>query len=62
MLDFFIPHQLVACQRHNNVLLSFSYATPVEWNKLVVEIRSVTSLETLKKGQYCIYISLYIIF
>ena len=46
---FFIPHQLVTCQRHNNVLLCFSYATPVEWNKLVVEIRSVTNLETFKK-------------
>ena len=28
---------------------SFSYAAPVEWNKLDVEIRSLTNLETFKK-------------
>ena len=28
---------------------SFSYAAPVEWNKLDVEIRSVTNIETFKK-------------
>ena len=28
---------------------SFSYATPVEWNKLDVEIRSLTNLEAIKK-------------
>ena len=29
---------------------SFSYAAPVEWNKLDVEIRSLTNLETFKKN------------
>ena len=28
---------------------SFSYAAPVEWNKLDVEIRSLSNLETFKK-------------
>ena len=28
---------------------SFSYAAPVEWNKLDVEIRSLTNLESFKK-------------
>ena len=28
---------------------SLSYATPVEWNKLDVEIRSLSNLETFKK-------------
>ena len=28
---------------------SFSYAAPVEWNKLNVEIRSLSNLETFKK-------------
>ena len=28
---------------------SFSYAAQVEWNKLDVEIRSLTNLETFKK-------------
>ena len=46
--------------------LSFSYAAPVEWNKLDVEIRSLSNLETLKKRvnifiQYCIYIILHVI-
>ena len=45
---------------------SFCYAGPVEWNKLDVEIRSLTNLETFKKkvNTYllCIYIILHIIF
>ena len=47
---------------------SFSYAAPVEWNKLDIEIGSHTNLETFKKIskdlfiQYCIYISLHVIF
>ena len=28
---------------------AFSYAAPVEWNKLDVEIRSLSNLETFKK-------------
>ena len=45
----------------------FSYAAPVEWNKLDVEIRSLSNLETFKKKvnlfiQYCIYLILHIIF
>ena len=46
---------------------SFSYAAPVEWNKLDVEIRSLFVLETFKKKnenlfiQYCIYIILHAI-
>ena len=47
---------------------SFSYTAPVEWNKLDVEIRSLTNLETFKKKvkkaglhvifynvRYCVY-------
>ena len=34
---------------------SFSYATPVEWNKLDIEIRSLTNLETFKKNLKLIY-------
>ena len=46
---------------------SFSYAAPVEWNKLDVEIRSLSNLETFKNKrenlfiQYCIYLILHII-
>ena len=29
---------------------SFSYAAPVEWNKLDIENRSLTNLETFKKN------------
>ena len=29
---------------------SFSYAAPVEWNKLDVEVRLLTNLETFKKN------------
>ena len=47
---------------------SFSYAAPDEWNKLDVEIRSLSNLETFKHKvkhlfiQYCMYISLHVIF
>ena len=34
---------------------SFSYAAPVEWNKLDVEIRSLTNIETFKKKLKLIY-------
>ena len=34
---------------------SFSYAAPVEWNKLDIEIRSLTNLETFKKYFKLIY-------
>ena len=34
---------------------SFSYAAPVEWNKLDVEIRSLTNIETYKKKLKIIY-------
>ena len=34
---------------------SFSYAAPVEWNKLDVEIRSLANLDILKKKLKLIY-------
>ena len=34
---------------------SFSYAASVEWNKLDVEIRSLTNIETFKKKLKLIY-------
>ena len=39
---------------------SFSYAAPVEWNKLDVEIRSLFNLETFKKKMKLIYSILHI--
>ena len=47
---------------------SSSYPALVEWNKLDIEIRSLSNLETFKKKsenlfiQYCIYLILHIIF
>ena len=42
---------------------SFSYAAPVEWNKLDIEIRSLSNLETFKKKvkTYQSYMYLYFI-
>ena len=49
---------------------SFSYAAPVEWNKLDVEIRSLSNIETFKKKMktyifniaFTVYINLHVIF
>ena len=40
---------------------SFSYAAPVEWNKLDVGIRSLSNLETFKKKRKLIYSILYLL-
>ena len=34
---------------------SFSYASPVDWNKLDVEVRSLTNLKTVRKKLILIY-------
>ena len=34
---------------------SFSYASPVDWNKLDVEVRSLTNLKTVRKNLILIY-------
>ena len=61
--DLIIPRQYNSAVRSNNSLAlvvpmvklkhyeerSFSYAAPVEWNKLDVDIRSLTNLESFKK-------------
>ena len=36
---------------------SFSYAAPVEWNKLNVEIRSLTNLESFQNKKLNLFIS-----
>ena len=54
--------------KHYHGERSFSYAAPVEWNKLDVEIRPLSNLKTFKKKnenlfiQNCIYLILHIIF
>ena len=61
--DLIIPRQYNSAVWSNNSLAlvipmitlkhygerSFSYAAPVEWNKLDVDIRSLTNLESFKK-------------